>query len=384
MFKYQYLESFISKHKHLPQQGSDAWKQLRKQFIGGSELSTILKQNKNKSISKLITEKLGFNCFEGNAITYWGNIFEELIRLHCEETFSCTIRETGSIPYEHGCLSYSPDGLAVVPTHKLSEVFGNLPSNIDHTSPTQLVLFEFKCPHSRIPSFDIPEYYLPQVSVGMNIIDIMETAAFVQAVYRRCPFEALKYNSEHTHHGHFKRADTTNNPIECGFMIIYTDDEHAEYVDGLKETFANDSSSSFIKVGDKFVVDLGNYIDTELFEEVLANCVNKSLKIDYSFRHKYDSKIFDEDSYKQDMYDNSLQYQSMKHLCKKISKLPHVVGVLPFKLLSVFMTSVEKNPNYIQEVNAHNKAKTVLQCIDEHSHINDKAEAVKSIRKWKL
>lgn len=82
------------------------------------------------------------------------------------------------------------------------DVLGSLPDNLNPGCPAQLVLFEFKCPHSRVATNEIPSYYLPQVSIGMNIIDIMETAVFVQATFRRCSFDQLRYNTLHNSYGH--------------------------------------------------------------------------------------------------------------------------------------------------------------------------------------
>lgn len=384
MFKQTLLNDFIAQYRHLPEQGTDEWKVLRKGFIGGSELSTVLKQNKNKSVNKLVLEKLGFDRFTGNAITHWGNVFEELIRLYCEDAFSCSIRETGSIPYTEGKLSYSPDGLALVPTHKLVEHFGVLADGLDDTSPAQLVLFEFKCPHSRLPTTDIPDHYWPQVNVGMNIIDIMETGIFVQAVYRRCSFNALKHDKSHNPYGHFKRADTTNPPIECGFMVIYVDDA-TEYHDGLAESFLDvgEVEEMHLNNGDT-VFDLGNMRDPALFEEVLGNCVNKSFKVEYCFRHLYNQQLFADDSYVRGMHDESLQYRATEELKRQTQKHSHIIGILPYKMMSVYVTPVAKNPNYIEETDAHGKASAVLQCIEDHRQFDDKATAQKSIRKYKL
>lgn len=378
MFKYQLLDSFIEKYSHLPTQGSDEWKKLRENFIGGSELSTVLKQNKHKTINKLILEKLGFDKFHGNAITHWGNVFEELIRIHCEEMFSCNIRETGSIPYKDGFLSYSPDGLAVVPTHKLKKQFSKLEKGVDENSPTQLVLFEFKCPHSRIPSNEIPEYYLPQVKVGMNIIDIMETAIFVQAVYRRCSFDQLKYNSFHNPYGHYKKVDCTNNPIECGFMIVYSE-EDSEYVESIISHIEESTNADTIEG----IIDLGGLTDSQLFGEILGSCVSKTFKVDYSFRNLYKQNIF-EDTYKKEMYDGSLQYNAKTMLRKKIKTLPHILGVIPYKLMNIFMTPVEKSQTYIEDMQAHDKAKKVIECINNNRHLSDKSEAMKSIKAYKF
>lgn len=383
MFKYQLLDAFVNEYSHLPPQGSDEWKKLRENFIGGSELSTVLKQNKNKSVTKLMLEKLGFDRFQGNAITHWGNVFEELIRQHCEEVFGCSIKETGSIPYKDGYLSYSPDGLAVVPTNRLLKQFKKLEPGVDKTSPTQLVLFEFKCPHSRLPSYEIPEHYLPQVKVGMNIIDIMETAVFVQSVYRRCSFEQLKYNCDHNPYGHFKRADTTNDPIEYGFMIIYAI-EASEYSESLYSIVSETTDATIIhlKTGQE-ILDLGSMSDANLFGEILGGCVAKYFKVDYAFRKTFEQSVFG-DPYKKDMYDISAQYNAKKCLEEKSKTIDNIIGIVPFKMMSVFMTPVEKTNTYIEDNDAHNKAMKVIDCINDHRSFDDKATASKSIRKYKL
>ena len=378
MFKYAVLDKFIASNAHLPEQGTDEWKRLRHGFIGGSEIATLLKKNKYKSPTKLVLEKLGFNPFVGNVITHWGNVFEEFIRQHCEEIFLCSIKETGSIPYDKGSLSYSPDGLAVVPTGSLRKQFGVL-EGIDMKCPTQLVLFEFKCPHTRIPDNNIPEHYLPQVSIGMNIIDIMETAVFVQAVFRRCSFDQLRYDTTHNPYGHFKRADTSAAPIECGFMIFYSD-EQDDYADGLIEAMTENGDI----IEDTDIVDIGSINDPGLLEEILGGYVKKTFKIDYTTRMLYTPSVFERDSYTIDMYNKSMQFRLRKKLYQRINDLPNIIGVLPFKLLSVYMTPVQKNATYIEDTDAHTKAIKALQCIEDHRGMDDRAVVMKSVRKYKL
>ena len=383
MSKYDRLDQFISQYKHLPEQGSDEWKALRKDFIGGSEVATILKQNKNKSVTKLVLEKLGFDPFRGNGITYWGSVFEEMIRLHCEEVFSCSIRETGSIPYEHGSLSYSPDGLAVISTNKLKQQFGKLTKGLDSNVGSQLVLFEFKCPHSRLPSHEVPEHYWPQVNIGMNIIDIMETAIFVQATYRRCGFDMLKHNRNHNPSGHFKRADSTNVPVECGFMVIYAD-ELTDNDEGLKMALLEVGDASEIYVDGESILDVGTVNDASLMEEVLGNCVNKKYKVDYCFRHMFNPDVFNRDPYTVAMFDESLRYRATKELRNQIAQHENIVAIMPFKMINIFMTPIPKNSNYIEETGAHGKARDVLQCINDHRGIESKPEVSKSVRRYKL
>jgi len=373
MEKHAQLRSFLRRYEDLPQQGTDEWKTLRKDFIGGSEVATILKQNKYRSVSQLVMEKLGFSKFKGNAITHY-----------CEELFTCTIYETGSIPYAEGSLSFSPDGLAVVPSSQLARRLGSLAKGLNPKASSQLVLFEFKCPHSRVASNEIPEYYLPQVRIGMNIIDIMETAVFVQATYRRCAFNQLKYNTSHNGTGHFKRADTSNDPVECGFMTVYTDAPSA-YVDDLISAMQDVGDATQLHVSSgRTIMDLGSLCDMQLLEEILGACVSKSFQVDYACRLPYDSNVYGRDAYVRSMYDQSMQHQASKLLQQQVEKHACIVGVMPFKLLNVYLTPVAKNPNFIEETKAHAKAADVLQCIDDHQGLDDKAAVSKSVRKYKL
>lgn len=374
MNKHQQLSEFIATYKHLPEQGTDAWKRQRLNFIGGSEVATILKRNKHKSVNKLIMEKLGFDPFTGSAVTYWGNVFEELIRLHTEEKFSCAIREIGSIPYQDGYLPYSPDGLSVVNSNALSK-FAPLPS----THNEHLTLFEFKCPHSRVPTHEVPEHYLPQITIGMNIIDIMEVGVFIQAVYRRCRFTDIKYNKAYNNIGHFKSVITNENPIETGFMVLYSDDE--EYVAAMIDHLDGCSGTQSVDG----IIDAGSIIDKDAFEDLMRDCVSKQISIDYSYREPFVSEIFSVDGMTQACYNISLQYRAKKRLELAFQRYrSKIIAILPFKLLDLYITPVVKQHDFIQESNAWNKAKQVIECIDKHRGCDNKQDVAKAVRACKL
>lgn len=374
------LKAFLAAHEHLPAQGSDKWLEQRLNRIGGSELSSILKQNKNKSVNKLVMEKLNFDPFKGNVITYWGNVFEELIRLYTEEIFNCSVYETGSIPYHEGYLSYSPDGLGVVSSRALRQHVNldemDLPSHKEYTT-----LFEFKCPHSRLPDYNVPEHYLPQITVGMNIIDIMEVGLFIQAVYRRCMFKDIAYNWIHNGSGHFKRPEMNNNPKETGFMVMYCDDSN--YATDLIKYLHSDYRNTIVEG----VVDMGSIYDSEVYEEIMRECVAKRIKIDYSYREKYCDRVFDADGMTQAFYNTSLQYRARKAVRNAVQKHGKtVIGVMPFKLLDVYITPVRKDPSYIQSSGALTQAKKVVDCINDLRVIGGtvKANVMKAVRAYKL
>lgn len=383
MLKFSLLNEFIDRYAHLPQQGTDEWKALRINFIGGSEIASVLKQNKNKSVGKLVLGKLGFDPFRGNVITHWGNVFEELIRLRCESVFSCTIRETGSIPYSEGSLSYSPDGLAVVPTTAITRKFGMLTEGLDKKAPAHLVLFEFKCPHSRVASTEIPDHYWPQINIGMNIIPIMETGIFVQATYRRCGLDQLRYNVDHMGYGHFKRADTSSNPLEYGVIAIYANDL-PDYAEQLRECLVESGSAKEIHLNSGYTtIDIGQLTDSDILEEILGNCVNKTFGMEY-YREEYSPDVFDRDAGVIGIYDQSIRYRAETFIQRSLGKHDDIVCVMPFKLLNEHVTPVVKDPAYIEATDAHTKATKVLRCINELQEVDTKDEVKKRIRAYKL
>ncbi len=163
-------------------------------------------------------------------------------------------------------------------------------------------------------------------------------------------------------------------------MIVYAD-EPSDYLDSLLESIEDCEESACNSID---VVDIGEMYDASLLEEILGNCVSRRFKIDYSIRETYDQSVFARDTYTMDMYNQSLQFRMRQCLQRKLQTIKHVVGVLPFKLLGVCMTSVPKNPNYISETDAHNKAIKVLNCIKDHRGGEDKATVRRSVASYKL
>ncbi len=116
----------------------------------------------------------------------------------------------------------------------------------------------------------------------------------------------------------------------------------------------------------------------------MERCVHHTMKVDYSIRETYKQSVFAENQYTIDMYNRSMQHRMTMTLRNKLETIKNAAFVLPFKLMSVYYTSVPKNPNYIQETNAYNMAARVLQCIEDHRGMDDKKAVEKSIRKYKL
>lgn len=374
MNKKDIIRNFIISNTHLPKQGSIEWKEARKNFIGGSEVSVVLNRNKNKTIRKLILEKIGLHSFTGNSATYWGNIFEPLIRTFTNRYFNCSILETGSIPYKNTNLSYSPDGIAYVDRRHLQDIIDTNRLEYDHE---HIVLFEFKCPHSRIPDGEVPDYYITQPLTGMNIIDICEVSIFIEAIYRRCAFYDLQYNTKHVAYGHYNRTKLTNPPIEYGFMVIYTDTMNPEI-----ESLLNTISTSGTKKA-KHVYDLGTLYDKDIFDLVLEKCVRGELQIDYAFHKQYNPTVFNSYTYIIEQYNKASYYQATKELEYQKQMRPYIIGILPYKLMDIYINPIYKNHTFIEETNLAEKAERIIQFIDSHKHLDEK-EITKKLKKYEL
>jgi hypothetical protein len=187
------LRIFCEIHADKPKQGTKKWKEERNNTnkevtVGGSEMSTILGENKYNNIDKLIQTKLGLLTFSGNDATRWGNFFEPAGQLLIEKLFDCVLYETGSLPGSISNTSYSPDGFSVIYAKNIQKLITK--KNIEqHTLPFDkagIILFEIKSPYSRIPTNYIPEEYKAQPQCGLAYFKFIDISYFINIVFRAC------------------------------------------------------------------------------------------------------------------------------------------------------------------------------------------------------
>lgn len=415
MNKTTILSNFIKKNEYLPSQGSKEWLDSRKYFIGGSEVSVLLGKNKYKKVNKLILERLGISPFVGNMACNWGTMFEELIRNIVNNKFKCKIVETGSIKHDNYHLSYSPDGLGVVHKDYLSEIFSedqliniHNSSNL-HISDELLILFEFKCPHRRMPTGEVPDHYIDQPRLGMDIIDICEVSIFIEGVFRTCSFKDLRYNKNYNNTSHFDKQRITDNPLNYGFITIYTD-----YIDEDLETISLDSNFDFDEILDnsnieldvsdllsklkerdvpiiyKDIYDLGSIYDLNLFENLLNLINKKKLQVEYSYNNNYKDEIFNTKMrYIKEMYNNNIEHTLANRIdyvfryFRIIKK--RVIGVIPYKLMSMYINPIYKVKDYIHSNELHLTSKKIIDTIKLYEDKNIESDELKKIiRKIKI
>ena len=182
-------------------QHSDEWLTAKTLTVGGSSIAILDGSNTFTNLHNYIALKLGLATFNGDIKPRWGNLFEEVIKLEVEAQYNCKVYgEDLYVVGKHYGTSYSPDGLAII--------------------DGVVKLLEFKCPYSRIPGKAPPSYYVPQVKMGLCLLDPPTSGLYIEAVYRRCSWTVLGPGP-----GFDKKLvprPATGLPVSYGFIGFYT------------------------------------------------------------------------------------------------------------------------------------------------------------------
>lgn len=143
--------------KEYAEQRSEEWLRLRGNMLTASDAATAIGVNKYEKPEGLILKKCGYNKFTGNQATAHGNEYEDEARdIYCER-YNEVSHEIGLYPH---------------PTIKW---LGGSPDGITESGK----LLEIKCPLMRKITPEVPEHYMPQLQLLMEILDL-EEAVFIQ------------------------------------------------------------------------------------------------------------------------------------------------------------------------------------------------------------
>jgi len=376
--KHKLFNDFLEENKNLPEQGSNEWLDYKTYKIGGSEIGVIIGQNKYQTKKDLVKSHVGLKKFPSFHILHWGTVYEDALRNHVETIYKCNIVETGSIQHKkHEYISYSPDGIAIIKTEHIQHL---MPDNII-CHDDSIVLFEYKCPYSRVPTGEVPEHYVSQPKLGMDTIDICDTSIFIEAVYKLSSYGDLIYNNVYNMGYHKDKVQLYNNPITYGILIIYYDNSEVNNEDiSLEDMIDNDLDDSTLideinlnikqlnysiemNVKDKVINDLSSIRTPYIINKVLAGCAckeRKCFKIDYSMQYIYNQNQFDNpNKYITKFNNNNIQSNLTCKLYETIDKLEKdnkkIFGILPYKLFNLFINPIQKdkdllNPEVLNEI----------------------------------
>jgi len=148
-------------------QRSDEWLALRGTMLTASDLATAIGDNPYEKPSDLLLKKCGAIKWGGNAATAHGTALEPIARDLYDERYGRTSHEIGLVQHPvHTWLGGSPDGV---------------------TEDGRLI--EIKCPLTRKITPAVPKYYLPQIQLLLEVLDL-EVCDFIQ--YRPGPPEEFE------------------------------------------------------------------------------------------------------------------------------------------------------------------------------------------------
>ena len=138
-------------------QRSEKWLSLRGNMLTASDAATAIGDNPYEKPEDLILKKCGYNKFTGNEFTAHGNKYEDEARdIYCKK-YNEVAHEIGLHPHpSYSWLGGSPDGI---------------------TESGKLI--EIKCPLKRKITPEVPVYYMPQIQLLLEILDL-EEAVFIQ------------------------------------------------------------------------------------------------------------------------------------------------------------------------------------------------------------
>lgn len=388
------LNSFLEKNKDLPKQGTDEWLNSRKGRIGGSEISTILNKNPYQTVKKLITQRVGLSSFKGFYATYWGTVFENSLRDHINEILNCNIIETGSIPHEsYSGLAYSPDGISVVNTQLLNNVLIKNDKLIcDSIKETEesIILFEFKCPYSRVPTGSVPVYYVDQPKMGMEVINICEMAVFIEAVFKLVQYENIQYNSIYNYDYHKDKIIIETNPIKCGIMILYfkqsnkdDDEETKKLKNSISKLFY--TTKHYYKKNTKYIdiSSLTNAYQINKILELLASNSNILQTADMQFNYIDNTNKSDAMKKYNDMIFKSSIDKKINKTANELEEDGYTVfGMMSYKLFNLHINPVYKDNSFLTEelkLNVNKVLATITNC--QHKTNDDKITYINSFCK---
>lgn len=295
-------------------QHSDDWKAAKKYTIGGSSIATIQNKNRYKTMREFLIERV-FGGFESNIKMQWGNLFEELVKQYVEYDLDCKILgEDLYVEGPDGC-AYSPDGITVIKR--------------THEDDPKIALVEFKCPYSRIPSKNIPDYYVPQIKMGMDLLQIPEIGLFVEAVFRRCAWDQLGdnilYNKDPV-----DRPARPPLPLAYGFIGFYSTVYTKKHDIG---TMPSDEFEKLMDLYDKKQINVWysdmaftkNIPRPDIYTERTNTGVSELVGVEVLFQCRDEFEAFCTEN----KYNN--------------------IGMLPYKLFRVYYHLEEKEPEYLSQ-----------------------------------
>ena len=349
------INNILDLCKSMPTQKSKEWVEFRRMKIGGSEIHNVINL-KLTNITTFINNFLN-NKIERKKIFIpqceWGILFENEITRFTENYYNTIVYEVSIVQNDKiSNVSYSPDGIGII--------------------DNQVVLFEFKCPYSRIPTPEIKFDYKCQINTGLNTLPYCEKCYYIEAEFKKCNIEDL-YN--------YNKFDTVLHNIKTdrgftelyktyGLLYIYEPVEKIDkevikmilFKNKIKNNIIVDNIINFTTNEKKYntYYDIGKYNKYWFFSNFLNKLFTQEYKVVYFSDLIKQNEINKEflDKYKDILpYNNNKKMPTREFIKELQTKFKNyiekiegrVIGFLPWKLYNYNVIIHEKNLNFFND-----------------------------------
>ena len=231
------IERFVALHAGRPRQRTEAWLARKATSIGGSEVAALMGWNPYSSFGKVVGAKAGVRTWDGASVAcWWGTLFEPVIERFVE--IDCGTRLAGtdiSVPAPAGSglrgrHANSPDGYAVLTLYLsdrdewrlLATDAAARAAAAGRPQVEVVALLEFKCPFRRWPKGGVPRHYRPQVWSGLALSPVACLGVFVDAGFRKCALWSLGPQEGYDRAYHRERENPRwGAPVAWGVTGVY-------------------------------------------------------------------------------------------------------------------------------------------------------------------
>lgn len=335
------IEDFVACHADRARQRSKEWVNKRMATIGGSEVAALMGWNPYSSLMDVVAAKIGFSSFGNNPACQWGSLFEQVIERFVE--IDCGTRVFGtdiSLPAPpgsglEGLHTNSPDGYSCL-SFFLNTKHEWVILKTDETADScpqkrEIVLWEFKCPFSRIPRGGVPRQYRPQVWSGLALSPIAKVGVFVDAVFRKCAYQDLGPSPEFDQEYH--RPASWGPPLAWGLVAVYAPVEAEKPQDLHHREFG----FSFTKPEDADPIDFGD-------------CCRYTFETMMTSLDQGEFRAIHMGPYFADGRGEPLLPDAVQRLKAAPPSLHFLLGVIPWKLFEVYYTVQPPRAGFLDEI----------------------------------
>ena len=371
------IKFFLENNKNNPSQKTEEWYEFRKKRIGGSEMHYICNL-KPTNITTFINGFLKGKIERKNMFIpqcQFGILFENEINHFTKLKFNTEIYEIGVVQYDKiNNISYSPDGVGII--------------------DNKIVLFEFKCPFSRVPDKEIKFDYKCQINTGLNVISMCEKCYYCECEFKKCSLNDLYTYDKFDFNLHNIKLNRDFTELYQSYGIVYFYQE-TEYLDQdfVKSILCKKKmDSEAINVIFEFLItndydtnyDIGKYnkywffnnflnkLHTGEYKPLYYSDLVKSNKITTEFVEKYSDML--PFNLNRKTPNPRLIYELQSIFKAHIKDMRcKIIGFLPWKLYNYNVIIQEKNLNFFDE-RLKNKISHIGCLLNDISSLNSVKE----------